>query len=277
MSVSPIPLGRALGVLAVACLTAVACGGSTATSAASPSPHMAMEVPAWAMAMKVTIQSPADGTKVTDNTVPVHVSLAGFQSTCASGFPPVQNEGHYHLLIDKSLVDMYCAPDATLSMQNLLPGKHTITALPALTNHMDVEMNAQSVTIDYEPTHPLAAVTAATFSSTPTIKIMSPASGATISGSFDITVQVSNFNVTCALEGKPDLAGYGHWHVNLETLHSGMMGMETMARMSCQNVLHMSTQGFPAGHHKLIVYLADNQHAPLMPDVMDSVDVVFGS
>jgi hypothetical protein len=258
-------------------LAAVACGGSSATSSASPSPHAAMELPPWAMAMKVTIQSPASGTKVTDNTVPVHLSISGFQPTCASGFAPVQGEGHYHLLIDKSLVDMFCAPDATLSMQNLQPGTHTITAQPALTNHMDVEMNTSSVTIDYEPTHPLPALTAATFPGAPAIKIMSPAKGAQLSGSFDIAVQVSNYNVSCALEGKPDVAGYGHWHVNLETLHSGMMGMETMARMSCQNVLHMNTQGFPAGHHLLIVYLADDQHAPLMPEVMDSVDVVFGS
>jgi hypothetical protein len=258
-------------------LAAVACGGSSATSSASPSPHAAMELPPWAMAMKVTIQSPTSGTKVIDNTVPVHLSISGFQSTCASGFAPVQGEGHYHLLIDKSLVDMFCAPDATLSMQNLQPGTHTITAQPALTNHMDVEMNTSSVTIDYEPTHPLPALTAATFPGAPAIKIMSPAKGAQLSGSFDIAVQVSNYNVSCALEGKPDVAGYGHWHVNLETLHSGMMGMETMARMSCQNVLHMNTQGFPAGHHLLIVYLADDQHAPLMPEVMDSVDVVFGS
>jgi hypothetical protein len=39
----------------------------------------------------------------------------------------------------------------------------------------------------------------------------------------------------------------------------------------------MSTQNFPAGKHLLIVYLADDQHAPLMPEVMDSVDVIFGS
>jgi hypothetical protein len=123
----------------------------------------------------------------------------------------------------------------------------------------------------------LAALTAATFSGTPSIKILSPAKGALVSGSFDISVQVSNYNISCSLEGKPDVAGYGHWHVNLETLNSGMMGMETMARMSCQNVLHMSTQNFPAGKHLLIVYLADDQHAPLMPEVMDSVDVIFGS
>ena len=276
MSVFPGPWGRTIGVLATAAVAAVACGGGGATSSVSPSPHMAMEVPPWAMAMKVGIQSPADGTKITDNSVPVHVSISGFQSTCASGFAPVQGQGHYHLLIDKSLVDMFCAPDATLSMQNLQPGTHTITALPALTNHMDVEMNAQSVKIDYEPTHPLAPVTAANFAGAPTIKIVSPAKGAQLSGSFDITVQVTNYNVSCALEGKADVAGYGHWHVNLETLNSGMMGMETMARMSCQNVLHMNTQGFPAGKHLLIVYLADDQHAPLMPEVMDSVDVVFG-
>ena len=141
----------------------------------------------------------------------------------------MQGVGHYHLLIDKSLVDMYCTPDATLSLQNLQPGSHTITALPALTNHMDVEMNASSVTIDYEPAHPVPAVTAATFSGPPAIKIVSPAKGAQLSGAFDITVQVTN------------------------------------------------TQGFPSGKHVLIVYLADDQHAPLMPEVMDSVDVVFGS
>ncbi len=277
MSRFPSTWGRAIGALATAALAAVACGGSSATSSASPSPHMAMELPPWAMAMKVTIQSPTNATKVTDNTVAVHVSISGFQSTCASGFAPVQGEGHYHLLIDKSLVDMFCAPDATLSMQNLQPGTHTITAQPALTNHMDVEMNASSVTIDYEPTNPMPALTAATFPGPSAIKILSPAKGAQLSGAFDISVQVSNYNISCALEGKPDVAGYGHWHVNLETLNSGMMGMETMARMSCQSVLHMSTQNFPAGHHLLIVYLTDDQHAPLMPEVMDSVDVVFGS
>src|SRR5712692_5817657 len=209
MSHFPNPWGRALGALAAAALTAVACGGGTATSSASPSPHMAMELPPWAMSMKVNILSPTAGTKITDNTVSVHVSISGFQSTCASGFAPVQGEGHYHLLIDKSLVDMFCAPDATLSMQNLQPGTHTITAQPALTNHMDVERNASSVTIDYEPAHPLAALTAATFSGAPSIKILSPAKGALVSGSFDITVQVSNYNVSCSLEGMPDVAGYG--------------------------------------------------------------------
>src|SRR5690349_21213388 len=182
MSLFPGPHVRAIGALATAALAAVACGGSSASSSASP--HMAMELPPWAMAMKVTIQSPTDGTKITDNTVAVHVSTSGFQSTCASGFAPVQGEGHYHLLIDKSLVDMFCAPDATLSMQNLQPGRHTITAQPALTNHMDVEMNASSIKIDYEPTHPLPALTAATFSGAPSIKILSPAKGAQVSGSF---------------------------------------------------------------------------------------------
>lgn len=277
MRAVPNRMGRVLGVLATAALTTVACGAGTTTSSASPSPHEATELPPWAAAMKVTIQSPADGAKVTANSVPVHVAFAGFQPTCASGFAPVQGLGHYHLLIDKSLVDMYCAPDATLSMQNLQPGKHVISAEPALTNHMDVASGIQSVTIDYEPTHPLPPITAATFSGAPTIKILSPSAGANLSGDFDITVQVSNLNVSCALEGKPDVAGYGHWHLNLETLNSGMMGMETMARMSCQSVLHMNTKGFPAGKHLLLVVLADNQHAPLMPEAMHSVDVVFGS
>src|SRR5260370_18806056 len=124
MSHFPNPWGRPLGAVAAAALTAVACGRSSATSSASPSPHMAMELPAWAMAMKVSIQSPANGAKVTDNTVAVRVLTSGFQSTCASQFAPVQGEGHYHLLIDKSLVHMFCTPDATLPMQNLHPATH---------------------------------------------------------------------------------------------------------------------------------------------------------
>src|SRR5258708_1341702 len=201
MSIVPTSYGRVGGVLAAAALTAVPCASPSATSSASPSPHMAMELPPWAMAMKVSIQSPGNGTKVTDNTVPVHVSISGFQSTCASGFAPVQGEGHYHLLIDKSLVDMFCAPDATLSMQNLQPGTHPIPAQPALTNHMDVEMNAASVTIDYEPTHPVASLTAATFAGSPSIKILSPAKGAQLSANFNITFQQSTYNITCRLPG----------------------------------------------------------------------------
>jgi len=172
-----------------------------------------MPLPPWASAMKVAIQSPADGTKITTN----QVSLSGFQPSCdLAGTANVQGVGHYHVEIDKSLVDMFCAPSATISMQNLKAGSHTITVLPALNDHAEVEQNAKSVTIDYQPTQPLPEVAAAP-AGTPSIKILSPKSGFTLNGAFDVWVQVSSFNVSCDLEGKPAVTGHGHWHVNLDS------------------------------------------------------------
>jgi hypothetical protein len=56
-----------------------------------------------------------------------------------------------------------------------------------------------------------------------------------------------------------------------ETRHEGMM---TMVAMSCEQRLHASTAGLePGSTHKLIALLADNVHAPVMPEVADSVEV----
>jgi len=234
-----------------------------------------MPLPAWAKAMKVTIVSPSNGAKVTANQVALKVSFSGFESSCdLAGTKDVKGFGHYHVLIDKSLVDMYCAADTTVSMQNLTPGNHVVAAVPALNDHAEVEENASSVTIDYEPTNAPAPITKpATFGGPASIKIISPAAGTKVTGNFDVAVQVNNFNVTCDLEGKPDVSGYGHWHVNADTTSGPMMGMMTMLRMSCGNVIHLSARGMSAGKHTLFAFLADNQHAPLNPMIVDQVEV----
>jgi hypothetical protein len=260
-------------------LLLLACGGANQASrpAATPKPgqseQAAMPLPPWASSMKVAIQSPTGGAKITGNQLPLQVSFSGFTSSCdLAGTANVQGMGHYHVEIDKSLVDMFCAPSATISMQNVKPGTHTITVLPALNDHAEVEQNATSITVDYEPTQPLPEILAAQ-AGTPSIKIVSPKAGSTLNGDFDVWVQVSNFNVSCDLEGKPDVTGYGHWHVNVDSTSGPMMGMMTMLRMSCGNVLHLSAKGMTAGRHTLIAFLADNQHAPLNPMVEDQVAV----
>lgn len=234
-----------------------------------------MPMPDWAKAMRVTIQSPSTGTKVTGNQVQLKVSFAGFEPACdLAGTKDVKGFGHYHVLIDKSLVDMYCTFDSTVSMQNLAAGNHVITAVPALNDHAEVEDNGSSVTVDYEPTQAPAPITKpATFSGPASIKIVSPATGTKVSGSFDVAVQITNFNVTCDLEGKPDVAGYGHWHVNADTTSGPMMGMMTMLRMSCGNVMHLSAKGMTAGKHTLFAFLANNQHGPSNPTIVDQVEV----
>ena len=186
--------------------------------------------------------------------------------------------GHYHIELDKSLVNMYCTPAiAVISMQNVKPGTHTITVIPAQNDHAEITVNAKSVTFNYQPTNPLPTITDAAFSGTKSIQILSPARGSTLKGDFDVMVQVTNFNVSCDLFGKPDVTGYGHWHLNWDSDTGAMMGMGTMVGMVCTKTFHASITGLKPGRHTLIALLVDNGHAPFNPDVSDKIEVNVAS
>ena len=276
---------RMLALLAVVALLAAACASNTSSSTTSTSStpttmstEQMMPMPSYAKDYKVSITSPASDTKVTENSVTLQVATSGYTPTCAlAGKADQAGAGHYHILLDKSLVNMYCEPTATISLQNVAPGMHTLTAVPTLNDHTEIEENATSITIDYEPTNPLPTITAATFASAPSITILSPKNGATVSGSFDVVVKVTNYNLSCNLMGKPDVTGYGHWHLNLDSMSGPMMGMGTMLGMDCTTVFHASTQGLKSGQtHTLIALLTDNGHAPLHPAVASEVTVTIG-
>ena len=290
----PVPSLRVMSVAAVVAIAAAACSSSSSTHSTSPAAAAAaattgggnvtstsmamMPMPPFAKDMHASFASPADGVRVTDNQLPVKVNVAGYTDSCDwAGKPVTQGVGHYHLLLDKALINMYCTPDATVSLQNVKPGPHKLTVVPALNDHSEVEENGQTITFDYEPNGALAALTDRTFPAKPSIKILSPLPGAVLSGAFDVTVRIDNYSPNCDLFGKPDLAGYGHWHVNLDSTSGPMMGMGTMLGMSCTTTLHQSTLGLKTGeHHTLIALLVDNGHAPLMPAVEDKVDVTIG-
>jgi hypothetical protein len=237
-----------------------------------------MALPSFAMGYHTAFTSPVDGIKVTDNQLPVSVNVAGFTDACDwAGKPVRQGFGHYHLLLDKALINMYCTPNAAVSLQNVKAGMHKLTVLPALNDHAEVEENGQTIAFDYEPTSPQAQLTDLTFPGQPSIKILSPANGSTVSGPFDVTVQINNFKPTCDLFGKPDLAGYGHWHLNYDSASGAVMGMGSMQGMSCTTTLHASTIGLKSGEtHSLIAILVDNGHAPLNPAITDKVNVTIG-
>lgn len=274
---------RLYALLTAIAFIAVACGSTTAstsspTSTPQPTQAMMMHLPAYAQNMKVQIVSPASGTKVTGNSVTLQVQASGYTPTCAlAGKADQAGTGHYHILLDKSLINMFCTPTATISMQNVSPGMHTLTAVPTLNDHTEIEENANSITIDYEPTHPLLTITDASFASAPTITILSPKNGATVSGTFDVVVKVSNFNLNCNLMGKPDVSRYGHWHLNLDSMSGPMMGMGTMLGMACTTMFQATTQGLKAGQtYTLIALLTDNGHAPLHPVAASEVTVMIG-
>src|SRR5215469_13767559 len=240
-----------VGVAAVA-LAAAACGSSGSTSAAAshakspmpemsssmpmPSPSMSMGggmLPMGAKHMHVAITSPATGTKVTATSVTVHVRVTGYKDTCALAGKHVMGmeataTGHYHVLLDGALVNMFCTPAAVVSLQNVKPGMHTLTVVPALDDHAQVTPSARSVMFDYAPASALPAVTSAMSMGKPSITILSPTPGATVSGDFTVRVRISNYHLSCALFGKSNLEGWGHWHLNLDSATGGMMGMGGM-------------------------------------------------
>lgn len=281
-----------LAVLAVAiALVAAACGSdddndqaassTSTTEKASSSTTMAgdeemMPLPDFAKAFKTSFTSPADGFKLTDNTLKVSVAASGFEMSCdQAGKPVIPGVAHYHLLLDKSLINMYCTPDAEVSMQNVKPGMHELEVIPAINDHAEVHDGAQIIKFDYEPTSPMPVITDETSSAKPSIKITSPKPGETVKGAFDVVVDISNFEPSCDLFGKPAVAGYGHWHVNLDSSTGPMMGMGTMLGMSCEKVFHATTDGLKTGEtHSVIALLTDNGHAPL--EIEDKVEVTIG-
>jgi hypothetical protein len=232
--------------------------------------------------MHVAILSPAAGTKVTGNSVTVRVRVTGYRDTCALAGKHVMGmdtttTGHYHVLLDGALVNMYCTPTAVVSLQNVKPGTHTLTVVPALDDHRQVTPSARSIMFDYGPASPLPALTGKMTMGKPTITIVSPKPGATVSGTFAVHVRVTNYHLSCPLFGKPNLDGWGHWHLNLDTATGGMMGMGGMTGMSCTSTIQASTQGLmPGSSHTLIALLVDNMHVPLMPLIAARVTVRIG-
>jgi len=223
----------------------------------------------------VRILSPAPGAVIHANTVRVRVAITHWQLSCAwAGKANKPGIGHYHILLDGGLVNMFCGSTGSVSLQNLAPGKHTILVVPADNDHntMMYMKEAKIVTFRYRPTNPLPFIKPANLGK-PRITITSPTNGQTVRGTFPVEVSARNFRLSCALYGKQNLKGYGHWHLNHDTMAGPMMGMGTMMGMSCANSFQASTVGLKPGKHTFFAILEDNQHAPMMPSVFGKVTV----
>jgi hypothetical protein len=232
----------------------------TAVALAADAPKM-MTVDTGA---KLTVHGPTAGTTVTGNSISTDLGVENFRLTCAlAGTAPKAHAGHYHIELDHSLIDMFCGPKATISLLDVKPGKHTLAFVPAANDHAEDIHAEKKVSFVYKPSKPLAATRPLQFAGKPSVSIVSPKPGATVQGSFDLVVDVKNFRLSCDEYGKASVAGYGHWHVNLDTTSKGMMGMGTMMGMSCQRSFHVSLAGIKGpGKHTFYAILEDNTHAP---------------
>jgi hypothetical protein len=244
--------------IAIAAMVAVLAGLTIAALAGAQPPMMTVHTGA-----KVRILKPTRSTVVTANSVPTAVSITHYKLNCTlAGTANRKGVGHYHIELDGSLVNMFCATQTAISMLDVAPGKHTLMFIPAANDHADDMKAAKKVSFTYKPAHPLPAAKPLHFPGKPSVTIVSPKNGATVHGGFDFTVAVRNFRVSCALYGKAPVKGWGHWHANVDTTKMGMMGMGTMLGMSCSNTFHVSLAGIKPGTHRFFAILEDNTHAP---------------
>ena len=215
---------------------------------------------------KVRVLKPTPSSAVTGNSVATTVSITRFKLDCAlAGTANRKGVGHYHIELDKSLINMFCARQTSISMLDVAPGKHSLMFIPAANDHADDMKAAKTVSFTYKPAHPLSAVKPLQFPGKPSVTIVSPRNGATVHGDFDLTVAVKNFHLSCALYGKADVTGYGHWHANVDSTTMGMGGMGTMLGMSCAHTFHVSVAGIKPGTHRFFALLQDNHHFPTGP------------
>jgi hypothetical protein len=145
----------------------------------------------------------------------------------------------------------------------------------AANNHMDLMGKGQmaKASFVYRPAEALPMLKPYQESAKPTISILAPNDGATVGEHFAVELAWTNFRPSCDLFGKKNLKGYGHWHLNIDTMMGPMMGMGTMLLMGCTHSATVFTEGLRPGRHKLFALLTDDQHAPLMPEVATSVTI----
>jgi hypothetical protein len=211
---------------------------------------------------KLAVVAPRPGAVVHANSVPVDVDISHFKVDCRfAGTANRMGVGHYHVELDGALINMFCTPRDRVSLQSVEPGTHTLTFLAAENDHADDMKSAKKLSFTYKPSKPLPAIKAE-HKGRPSIRILSPKPGTTVHGGFDLTVRAKNFEFSCALYGKQDIAGYGHWHANVDSTSKGMMGMGTMLGMSCRRSFHVSLAGIKPGPHTFFAILEDDQHAP---------------
>ena len=243
-----------LGVAAVAVLGAVY---GTAVVLGAP-PMMTVNTGAH-----LKVLSPKTGKTLSGNTLGTLVSITHFKVDCRyAGTANRKGIGHYHIELDKSLINMFCSPRGSISMLDVKPGKHTVQFIPAADDHADDMKAMKQISFTYKPAGAVPAVKPINFSGKPSVTIVSPKPGSTVHGGFNFVVAVKNFHLSCALYGKARVEGYGHWHANVDSTSKGMMGMGTMLGMSCARTFHVSLAGIKPGRHTFFAILEDNKHVP---------------
>jgi len=222
----------------------------------------------------LAVLSPSNGDTVTSTDIPVSVQVSNFTlSTPHVGLPDKDGEGHIHVMLDGMnmgvLFNFYTTPQFTLPGEGMKPGQHTLTFDLASNTHMDMEDTVTSVTINYQPLTAKAAPQANPSAGTPEVSIVWPPNGATVGPVFTLQVNKKNFTPSLELEGKPNLAGFGHYHVFVDMdmsgmgMEGGMMSMAGMIGMPGSDTIPVDLSAWSNGQHSITVEPVQDDHTPI--------------
>jgi hypothetical protein len=258
----------------------------------------------------VTITSIRSGQTVASAQIPVTVAVSNFRVECADvGMPGTPGQGHIHAMVDgmsmDQLTNFYCSDSFNISGVGLKPGRHVLAVTLADDAHTDIT-KPTTVSFNYQPTSP-QPLPGATTGGMPSVTIVHPQNGATVGKRFDLALQVKNFNLSCDLEGKPNVPGWGHVHVFVQQhgvtdvpmkkmggapmpmektsgtsmgqgmgeMHRGMMSMVGMISMPCTRTIPVDLSAWHSGNAHVLVMLVNNDHNPVMGAAPAAIDVTL--
>jgi len=213
--------------------------------------------PGSAAGYTIKVISPATGAQVSSLGVRIVVQVGGGFILDQQNFggTNITDHGHIHYFVDGVYKGATWLTEFVFS--GLTPGAHTLKA----ELHYD----------DHGLVVPIVADSVQVTAGTPSIKILEPTDGLSVSSlGFRLRVAVSNFTMSALDFGGWNLSGEGHMHI------FDVVGTNEIYKAATPDTTFIVT-GWSVGTHTLKAELYNNNHTELPADYSDSVNITVAA
>lgn len=202
----------------------------------------------------IMLKSPMDGQINYNDDLDVEVMIENFtMNASAIGMDNMPGEGHYHIYINDVLVGPYT--DLMVYLEDLPPGDHM----------MKVELVNNDHSPLIPPAYDMAEFTIVDM--VPSIEVVSPMDDSILyKNSLHLEVSIEDLEMNASAIGGENMVGEGHYHIYI---NDGLVGPFTDTMVMLEDL--------PAGDHVLKVQLVNNDHTPIIPEVMDMIEFTIAS
>lgn len=198
---------------------------------------------------EIMLKYPMHGQINYNDDMEVEVMISNFtMNASAIGMEKMVSEGHYHIYINDVLVGPYT--DMMVLLEDLPAGDHV--------------MKVELVNNDHSPLIPPAYDMAdfTIVNSVPSIEILSPMDDSILyKDSLDLEVSIMGLEMNASAIGGENMVGEGHYHIYI---NDALVGPFTDTMVTLEDL--------PAGDHILKVQLNNNDHTPVIPEVIDMIE-----